>query len=35
MLVSTMNTFFALVSVTAVLVSDIVYGLIDPRIRLE
>ena len=35
MLVSTMNTFFALVSVTAVLVSDIVYGLVDPRIRLE
>ena len=35
MLVSTMNTFFALVSVTAVLVSDIVYGLIDPRIRIE
>ena len=35
MLVSTMNTFFALVSVTAVLVSDITYGLIDPRIRLE
>ena len=35
MLVSTMNTFFALVSVIAVLVSDIVYGLIDPRIRLE
>ena len=35
MLVSTMNTFFALVSVTAVLVSDIVYGLIDPRVRLE
>ncbi|MBQ9196181.1 MAG: ABC transporter permease [Clostridia bacterium] len=35
MLVSTMNTFFALVSVTAVLVSDITYGLIDPRVRLE
>ena len=35
MLVTTMNTFFALISVTAVLVSDIVYGLVDPRIRLE
>ena len=35
MLVTTMNTFFALISVTGVLVSDITYGLIDPRIRLE
>lgn len=35
MLISTMNTFFSLVSVLAVLVSDIVYGLIDPRVRLS
>jgi peptide/nickel transport system permease protein len=35
MLVTTMNTFFALISVIGVLVSDITYGLIDPRIRLE
>ena len=35
MLVTTMNTFFALISVVGVLVSDITYGLIDPRIRLE
>ena len=35
MLVTTMNTFFALISVTGVLVRDITYGLIDPRVRLE
>ena len=35
MLVTTMNTFFALISVIGVLISDITYGLIDPRIRLE
>ncbi len=35
MLVTTMNAFFSLVSVIAVLVADIVYGLVDPRIRLS
>jgi ABC-type dipeptide/oligopeptide/nickel transport systems, permease components len=35
MLISTMNSFFSLLSVVAVLVSDIVYGLVDPRIRLS
>lgn len=35
MLITTMNAFFSLLSITAVLISDIVYGLIDPRIRLS
>lgn len=35
MLISTMNSFFSLLSITAVLISDIVYGFVDPRIRLS
>ncbi len=35
MMICSMNTFFSLISVLAVLVSDIVYGLIDPRVRLS
>lgn len=35
MLINTMNSFFALLSLVAVLVSDIVYGLVDPRVRLS
>lgn len=35
MLISTMNAFFSLLSITAVLISDIVYGFVDPRIRLS
>jgi len=35
MLINTMNMFFATISVTAVLVADIVYGLVDPRIKLK
>ena len=35
MLITTMNAFFSLLSITAVLISDIVYGLIDPRVRLS
>lgn len=34
MLITTMNAFFSLLSIVAVLVSDIVYGLVDPRVRL-
>ncbi len=35
MMIITMNLFFAVVSVVSVLVSDIIYGLIDPRIKLS
>lgn len=35
MLVTTMNSFFAMLSLVAVLVADIVYGLVDPRVRLS
>jgi len=35
MLISSMNLFFAALSLTAVLVADIVYGLVDPRIKLK
>jgi len=35
MLVSTMNLFFASLSITANFVADITYGLVDPRIKLE
>jgi len=35
MLISSMNLFFAALSLTAVLVADIVYGLVDPRIKLR
>jgi len=34
-MVITMNLFFSIVSVTAVLVSDIIYGLVDPRVKLS
>lgn len=34
-MVVTMNLFFSLVSVLAVLVSDIIYGLVDPRVKLS
>jgi len=35
MVVISLNMLFSVVSVTAVLVADIVYGLIDPRIKLK
>ena len=35
MLVISMNLIFSVINVTAVLVADIVYGLIDPRIKLS
>jgi peptide/nickel transport system permease protein len=35
MLVISMNMFFSIISVTAVLVADIVYGFVDPRIKLQ
>jgi len=35
MLVISMNLIFSVLNVTAVLVADIVYGLIDPRIKLK
>jgi peptide/nickel transport system permease protein len=34
-LIITMNAFFSLLSIIAVLVADILYGLIDPRVRLS
>jgi peptide/nickel transport system permease protein len=34
-MIVTMNLFFSVVSVVSVLVSDIIYGLIDPRIKLS
>jgi len=30
-----MNMIFALINVTAVLTADIIYGLVDPRIKLR
>lgn len=35
MLIIIMNSFFAIISLAAVLVADIVYGLVDPRVRLN
>ena len=35
MMIISMNLIFALVNVTAVLVADIIYGLVDPRIKLK
>ena len=35
MLIVSMNLFFAVISITAVLVADVIYGLVDPRIKLE
>jgi len=35
MLIITLLTFFAIVNVVAVLVADIVYGLVDPRVKLK
>jgi len=35
MLITTMSLFFSMVSVLAVLVADIVYSLVDPRIKLR
>ena len=35
MIVVSMNLLFALVNITAVLVADIIYGLVDPRIKLK
>lgn len=35
MLIVTMNAFYALLSVIAVLLADIVYSLVDPRIKLQ
>jgi len=34
-LITSMNLFFSSVSIMAVLVADIVYGLVDPRIKLQ
>ncbi len=34
-LISTMNLFFAVISIVSVLVADIIYGLVDPRIKLS
>jgi peptide/nickel transport system permease protein len=34
-LVISMNLFFAMINVTAVLVADIIYGLVDPRVKLS
>ena len=34
-MIITMNTFFAVLSLVAVLVADITYGIIDPRIKLR
>jgi peptide/nickel transport system permease protein len=34
-LIITMNSFFAVISLAAVLVADITYGLVDPRVRLS
>jgi len=35
MLIMSMNLFFAIVNITAVLVADFIYGLVDPRIKLR
>lgn len=35
MMIVTMNSFFAMLSVVAVLVADVVYGFVDPRIKLK
>ena len=35
MMITTMNAFFAVISLVAVLVADITYGLVDPRVRLS
>jgi peptide/nickel transport system permease protein len=35
MLIVSMNLFFAAINVTAVLVADFIYGLVDPRIKLQ
>jgi len=35
MMIISMNLFFSIVNVTAVLVADIIYGLVDPRIKLK
>ncbi|MCL2757679.1 MAG: ABC transporter permease [Coriobacteriia bacterium] len=35
MLITTMNLFFATINIIAVLVADIVYGLVDPRVKLR
>jgi len=35
MLINTMLAFFSLLSIVAVLIADIVYGLVDPRVRLS
>lgn len=34
-MIITMNLFFSIVSVASVLVSDIIYGLVDPRVKLS
>ncbi len=34
-MIITMNLFFAVISVVSVLVADIIYGLVDPRIKLS
>lgn len=35
MMIISVNLFYAVVNVTAVLVADIIYGLVDPRIKLK
>ncbi len=34
-MITTMNLFFATISIVSVLIADIVYGLVDPRIKLS
>ncbi len=34
-LITTMNLFFAVISIVSVLIADIIYGLVDPRIKLS
>ena len=35
MLIMSMNLFFAVINIVAVLMADIIYGLVDPRIKLK
>jgi peptide/nickel transport system permease protein len=34
-LITSLTMFFAVINIAAVLVADIIYGLVDPRIKLE
>jgi ABC-type dipeptide/oligopeptide/nickel transport system permease component len=35
MLIISMNLFFASINIVAVLVADLIYGLVDPRVKLS